>query len=131
MKSKSYRQFRIVQCDTADELTIELNQILKDLAGCDPDVEFEGLTARVSFMVSEKPVPEDLAEEYEVKGVNLMCDDCPYFERMKKKDGTDDLRKKIGRCPFARSGITYKDSKACNTLFEMLNSGEVKLCLEK
>lgn len=38
-------------------------------------------------------------------------------------------RKKIGKCPFAKNGISYKDSKACPTLFEMLNDGGVKLCL--
>ena len=129
MRSISYPQFRIVQSNTAEGLTEELNRALEELKEFDPDVTFEGLIARIAYRKEDESIPESLSEEYEAKGVNLCCEDCPYFERIKKKDGTDDLRKKIGKCPFAKNGISYKDSKACPTLFEMLNDGEVKLCL--
>ena len=130
MKSISYPQFRIVQCDTAQELTEELNSILKELKDYGPEVTFEGLTAHISYMEHEDAIPENLVDEYKVKGVNLYCEDCPYFERITKKDGTVDHRKKIGLCPFASRGTTYKDCSACDTLFQMINSGEVGLCLK-
>ena len=130
MRSISYPQYRIVQSDTAKELTDELNAILKELKDYGPEVTFEGLTARVAYTLREDAIPESLADEYRVKGVNLYCEDCPYFERIKKRDGTPDLRKKIGLCPFASGGTTFKDCSACETLFKMINSGEVKLCTD-
>lgn len=131
MKSISFPQYRIVQSNTAEGLTDELNRALEELKDYGPDVTFEGLIARISYTKYNEVVPESLSDEYEQKGVRLYCDDCPYFERIKKKDGTEDLRKKAGRCPFASRGVTYKDCKACDTLFEMINSGEVKLCSAK
>ena len=130
MKSISYPQFRIVEADTAQELTEKLNEIVMDLREQNPQVTFDGyLIARVTYTVTEKGIPEDLSDEYRLHGVKLTCDDCPCFERAKKRDGTDDLRKNFGTCPFY--GMEHKRSNACEKLFEMINSGEVKLCLEK
>ena len=74
---------------------------------------------------------EDISDEYEMAGVNLRCRDCPLFQPVRKMDGTIDKRAKWGGCEFSPFGYgqTTKDSRACNTLFEMINSGEVKLCL--
>lgn len=92
MRSISYPQFRIVQSNTAEGLTEELNRALEELKEFDPDVTFEGLIARIAYRKEDESIPESLSEEYEAKGVKLCCEDCPYFERIKKKDGTDDLR---------------------------------------
>ena len=131
MKSISYPQFRIVEADTAIELTEQLNRIVQDLKECKPEVTFDGLTARIAYQVTENDIPEDLSDEYQVQGVKLFCEDCPYFEPVKKRDGTSDLRKNFGTCPFSSNGIAHKKSHACEALFKMMNAGEVKLCLAK
>ena len=129
MKSISYPQFRIVESDTAQGLTEELNRIVKDLKDKNPQVTFDGsLTARIAYTETEHDIPEELSDEYRLQGVKLTCDDCPYFERAKKRDGSEDLRKNFGTCPFY--GLEHKRSSACEKLFQMINSGEVKLCLE-
>lgn len=133
MKSISYPQFRIVQGYTAKELTDELNAALKDLKGQEPIVTFsdDSLTARIKYEETERDVPECLEDEYRLKGVQLYCEDCPYFERFKKADGTEDLRKNVGMCPVATNGMTHRRKAACETLFKMINEGGVKLCLVK
>ena len=132
MKSISYPQFRIVEADTAQELSEELNRALRELNDKHPNVTFAGTRiARIEYTETIRDIPEDLSDEYQIQGVNLYCDDCPYFERMKKADGTEDLRKNFGTCPFSSCGVAHKRAHACETLFKMINSGEVKLCLEK
>lgn len=127
MKVKSYQQYAIVAGDSAQTLTEELNRKLIELADKKPTVSFEGLIARISYMETEAD-PEDLVEEYEVQGVRLTCQDCPFFEPVTNGDGSIDRRAKWGNCRFAEYERAYRDSTVCEKLFQMLNDGEVRLC---
>lgn len=128
MKTESYQQYAIVTADSAQELTEQLNATLKQLKCKYPKVTFEGLIARISYTETVNIV-EELADEYELQGVRLTCQDCPIFQPILKADGTRDNRTKWGDCPFAKFGRTCRDSRVCSKLFEMINSGEVRLCL--
>ena len=108
MRNESYQQFAIVAADSAQQLTDQLNQKLYELRDKRPQVTFEGLIARISYSESVS-IPEDLVDQYELAGVRLRCGACPFFEPRRKR--------------------TSRESGACNRLFEMLNSGEVRLCL--
>ena len=89
------------------------------------------MTARVKYMVTERDIPECLADEYQKVGVRLYCEDCPYFEPVRKKDGKIDERKKLGGCPFTERGVAFRDSKACDVLYQAINNKEVRLCLAR
>lgn len=128
MKCRSYQQYAIVAADSAQTLTELLNVKLRELRGKNPTVTFEGMIARIQYTESEQ-VPESLAEEYEAQGVKLTCQDCPYFCPTIKADGTVDQRSKWGGCHLSEYGRTAKDSAVCDTLFQMLNNGEVRICL--
>ena len=128
MKCRSYQQFAIVAADSAQILTEELNAKLVELADKRPTVTFEGLIARIQYEVSESD-PENIEDEYELQGVNLTCQDCPYYKPILKADGTVDGRIKYGDCPYSMNGRAYRDSRVCSTLFHKLNNGEVRLCL--
>jgi hypothetical protein len=128
MKRESYQQFAIVSADSAQLLTEKLNATLKELRHKDPAVTFEGLTARVSYTEREE-APEDLQEVFELEGAGFFCGMCPFFKAMTKKDGTADSRNKHGLCPMSKFGKTRADSRACERLYQMIMSGEVKLCL--
>ena len=130
MKQLSYQQFAIVQGDTAQSLTEQLNAKMKELHGKHPTVSFEGLIARISY-TEDATEAECLADEYEQKGVQLTCQECPCFTPKLKADGTIDRRSKEGDCPYSRYKHTFQDAPACNKLFEMINTGEVRLCLAK
>lgn len=130
MRCETIPQYAIVTADSAKELTERLNAKLQELMGKRPKVTFEGLTAHISYM-ERAEIVEDLADEYELEGVKLTCQDCPMFKPILKRDGTRDSRTRWGDCPLCRDtfGRTARDSRACKTLFQMINSGEVKLCL--
>ena len=129
MISRSYQQYCIVQGDTAQALTDQLNAKLIELNGKQPTVTFEGLIARIQYTESEE-VPESLADEYQLQGVRLRCEDCPMFVPMLKADGTEDHRAKKGGCPLSEFKYTWRDSMACDILFQMINEGRIELCLK-
>lgn len=131
MRNESYPVYAIVQGDTAQDLTEQLNDTLRQLKSDVIDVQFEGLIARVKYTEREGKRPESLADEYELHGFKLTCCMCPYFEPFRKADGTPDGRKKIGGCPLTSNGATYRDTPACPALFNAINNGEVELCFAK
>ena len=128
MKSESYQQFAIVQGDSAQVLTEKLNAKLFELRSKRPTVTFEGLIARISYTETFEQC-EDLRDEYALKGVRLTCQDCPMFSPIRKADGTEDKRVRWGDCPHGTMGRTFRDARACDKLYQMINSGEVRLCL--
>ena len=128
MRRTSFQQFEIVRADSPTRLTEELNEKLYELRGKHPSVQFEGMIARISYEETEE-IFENLEDEYHAKGVSLTCAACPYFEPVKKADGTVDQRAKRGACPFAHYGMTSSDRPACDEMFRMLNEGRIKLCL--
>lgn len=128
MRTWSYQQFAIVAADSAQSLTDQLNNKLKELKHKNPTVTFEGMIARISYSEQEN-LPECLQEEYEMQGAGFLCKDCPMFKPIRKADGTIDERMKIGECPVSKYGKTRADGRACEDLFEMIANGRVKLCL--
>lgn len=130
MRRECFQQYAIVAADSAQSLTEQLNSKLRELQDKRPQVTFEGLIARISY-TENVYLMEELADEYEAVGIKLSCQDCPMFEPVRKMDGTIDKRAKWGGCEYSPLGYgqTTKQSKACNRLYEMINSGEVKLCL--
>lgn len=128
MKRESFTQYSIVMADSAQSLTEQLNAEIRRLRAKQPRVTFDGLIARIEYTETDEE-PEDIRDEYKMKGVQLTCQDCPFFEPILKADGTEDRRVKIGDCPHKPLGRTFRDSKACDILFQKINNGEVRLCL--
>lgn len=130
MRRECFQQYAIVAADSAQSLTEQLNSKLREIQDKHPQVTFEGLIARISY-TENVYLMEELADEYEAVGIKLSCQDCPLFHPVRKMDGTIDKRAKWGGCEYSPLGYgqTTKQSKACNRLYEMINSGEVKLCL--
>ena len=110
MIEQQYQQYAIVQSNTASTLTEKLNQKLRELKDKEPSVEFDGLTARIKYLETVL-VPEDLADEYKMHGIDLKCASCPFFEPLEKTDGTVDERAKRGKCPCAKYGIAFSDGR--------------------
>ena len=129
MKCESYQQFVIVEADTAALLTDQLNATIKRLRGKRPVADIKsGRLAIVSY-TEDSFDPEDIGEALELEGLKISCQDCPLFTPIYKADGTEDRRIKYGNCPECDFGRTFRNSRPCEKLFKMINSGEVKLCL--
>ncbi len=133
MRNESIQRFAIVKADSAAAFEEELNARISELANNRPVVSFhdaDPLFARISYTENVK-VPETLSDEYALKGITFRCEDCPNFTPMAKADGTEDKRLKYGECQYARMGRTYRDSMACELLFQMIADGRVGLCLKR
>lgn len=129
MKQERYQQFKTVRAEAPDLFTEDLNRVIYELRGKSPVVHFsetDPLCAYVSFTERFKS-PESVSEEYELQGVRFTCEMCPLFSPIMKRDGTPDHRLKYGDCPESEFGRTYKDSAACDKLYQMLKAGRVKL----
>lgn len=132
MRRESFKQYFIIRADNPEDLTDQLNEKMMELRTNRPEVTFseqgQYMFARICYN-SDITIIEDRADEYVAKGVKLTCSDCPIFKPPMKRDGTTDERKKYGDCKFSEYGRTARDTAACDTLFTMIDNGEVRLCL--
>ncbi len=131
MKRSRYEQFAIVHADSASLFQKQLNEEIFRLRDSDPAVEI--LRAEPPFFAQIKytvdcSTPEKISEEYELQGVQFVCAQCPYFKAPLKEDGTEDKRCKYGDCEHTDLGRTFKNTKACDKLYELIAEGSVKLC---
>lgn len=130
MKTSVYEQFAIVKEDSAALFTAKLNEQIYALREYSPVVTFsdaDPLCAYIKYVASVS-VPESLSEEYEEQGTRFICAQCPFFKPVTKGDGSEDKRCKWGNCEHAEFGRTYKTSRACDKLYELIKEGDVKLC---
>ena len=130
MRSSSYDQFAIVSADSATLFNQQLNEEIYRLRDNNPVVKFSEsipFYAQIKYRIDENK-PETIAEASEVEGVHFVCAQCPYFKAPLKDDGTEDKRCKYGDCEHTELGRTFKNSAACEKLFELIKEGGVKLC---
>ena len=132
MKRSSYDQFAIVRSDSAPLFEKQLNERVYELRNNYPEVKFSEsipLYAQIKYR-QETIAPESISDEYEMAGACFVCEQCPYFVPATNKDGTEDLRCKVGDCthPDNELGRTFKTSPACDRLYEVIRGRKVKLC---
>lgn len=130
MKRSRYEQFAIVHADSASLFEKQLNEEIYRLKDNDPVVKFSEsipFYAQVKYTV-DNTTPEKVSEEYELQGVRFVCAQCPYFKAPLKDDGTEDKRCKYGDCEHTDLGRTFKNTAACDKLYELIAEGGVKLC---
>lgn len=130
MRAQSIQQFAIVQADSAAQFEEKLNARMAELSNCNPQVRFDGLTAYISYDKVVK-IPECLADQYELEDVRFHCEDCPEFHAFLKEDGTEDRRRKYGECQYAKFKRAYRDSDACDVLFQLIKEGRIGLCYRR
>ena len=122
------KKYAIVRETSAESFESELNARLYELRDLAPSVAFaesgEYMTARIEYKERIETPDKDISEE----GYRFSCEDCPLFEHLLKKDGTEDGRIKYGNCPKSQFGRTWKRTPACDLLYRMIENGEVSLC---
>lgn len=135
MKRSSYEQFAIVRSDSAPLFEKQLNEKMYELRDNYPEVKFSDsipLYAQIKYR-KETIAPETISDEFELVGASFVCEQCPYFVPATNKDGSEDLRCKVGDCTHESNelGRTYRTSPACDHLYELIQKREVKLCFTK
>lgn len=130
MRSSSYDQFAIVQADSASVFEKQLNEEIFRLRDRNPVVKFSEsipFYAQIKYIVNTE-TPETVAEASAVEGVRFVCAQCPYFKAPTKDDGTEDRRCKYGDCKHTELGRTFKNTPACEKLYELIAEGGIKIC---
>ena len=132
MKRSSYEQFAIVRSDSAPLFEKQLNERVYELRDNYPEVKFSEsipLYAQIKYRM-ETTAPESISDEYEMVGACFVCGQCPYFVPATNKNGSVDLRCKVGDCTHLDNelGRAYRTSPACDHLYEAIRGREVKLC---
>lgn len=110
---KAYQdcQANIQKCDEVKNYTEEPTKGDR-VMGFSMVVKWESVTKR----------PENIQEEYELRGEVYYCCDCPYLERV------DDRRVKKLSCML--SPFTRLDSRACLKFYQDLAKGVIEPCVE-
>lgn len=129
MKHSALQQFATIHEDSASLFDARLNEKIYELRDCNPTVKFSEhipFYAHITFVVKES-TPETVAEASEINGVSFVCAQCPYFKPSLRDDGEIDKRCKYGDCEYSELGRTFKDSPACDKLYEAVRDGDVNL----
>ena len=132
MKRSSYEQFAIVYADSASLFQQQLNEAVRFLREKHPVVKFSDTIpfyAQIKY-VEDVKIPESVSDEYELMGVGFVCSQCPYFKPIKKANGNEDGRCKVGDCFYEGNefGRARRETPACEHLYELVREGSVKLC---
>ena len=123
MIRKDYPKFEILQSKNPEELTEKLNMLMEKIACKSPEVKTDydssiGHFAHVRWQ-EEIIEPEDIRDEYKLKGIEYVCGQCPFFVLQK------DRRIKYSVCNQGTE--TWYDHKACVELYQMIEDGKVEI----
>ena len=126
---KSCSQFAIIRERSASTFEDKLNNRLAELVDDDTEVTFSDvdgdMVARIQY--KKKVQYERREEPMSETGIRFTCADCPFLNAKGEVNG----RIKYGNCPYSEYGRTYKTTPACDVLYNMINNGEVRLCLSE
>ena len=121
MKRTSKPRYVGLDAKTAAELGELLTQKCEELREYRPEVKWCLENGYSAILIYEEhfEIPENIAEEYELRGDGYYCDSCPFKEPI-----TDGRARHRWRCKRRPAG-TDIDCKACVFFYEQLEKGEV------
>lgn len=103
-----------VKAETPEEFDRRINTIMEEAS----DVELKTHDVvpylayiRCTYYILE---PEDICDEYELKGEVHYCSECKYLDLSKKRNS----RQLIYPCPYSKYGKVYSTSRACAIFYE-------------
>lgn len=126
MKRINYDQYAIITGTSAQAFEKSLNEALYRLKEYGPKVTFsdaEPLWAYIIYSVEDVEL-ESLADEYHEQGFQFVCDQCPYFRPVLRKDGEIDPRYKNGTCIKKGAASVRKKGPACDVFHNILREGK-------
>ena len=116
MKTISIPQVKPITGNTPQEAAALFNEAIMELAPMHPQWTREGDTYYITYHVTWSEA-ETLAEEYELKGENHTCEECPFCVRDLNRFGEPHGRKKWATC--ARKGERVRiEARVCDIYYE-------------
>ena len=120
MKRTRVQRFIGIDARDAAELAERLTDTCEELRRFDPEIKWiDGRYSAVLFYTEHTEEPENLAEEYELRGEAYTCDACPHRVPI-----TDGRARNRWRCDERKRG-TDLDCPACVRFYEDLERGEI------
>lgn len=120
MKRTKVQRFIGVDARDAAELAELLNEKMEQIKGAQPEIKwFDGQFSALLFYDEHLEIPEDIRDEYELRGETYTCGECPL-----KTPITDGRCHHRWRCDRMPRG-TDEDQRACVRFYEMLERGEL------
>lgn len=121
MKRTRLTRYIGLDARNAAELGELLTQKCEELKGFSPEIVWNLGNGCSAFLVYEEHTeePENLREEYELRGEAYTCDACPFREPV-----TDGRRRHHWKC-ICRPGGTDLDYPACNRFYQKMEEGEI------
>lgn len=122
MKIRTIVEWHIIEAATKEEWAEQYAAFIQRTKG---KVEAEtwntsrGTHCLYIKTVTSEEIPQNLKEEYELRGETYHCSDCPELI-----ESTDARRKRLS-CKVCQS--TRADAPACNHFYQLLERGEVSL----
>lgn len=122
MKFMTLKQAKVIQSATAGGFEDELNAALREVAekGAKYELQFNNNAGMCAYIVYEEriQVAETLADEYELRGEEYRCSECPLFRP------SPDKRVKYTTCGH---GVRRCDANqwACEWFYEQLEKGGI------
>ena len=124
MKCLKKDRIAIVEAPNAALFEAELNRRLDELEEYSPRLEIEHHQPHTAyiFYTLKKYIPETIADEFHLKGINYKCSDCGYCKPILNKDGSVNQNSKYATCSKAERKRIAIDFDACDTFyFELVN----------
>ena len=120
MKRTRVQRFIGIDARDAAELAERLTDTCEELRRFDPEIKWiDGRYSAVLLYTEHTEEPENLAEEYELRGEGYTCESCPH-----KVPITDGRARNHWRCEERKRG-TDIDCPACVRFYEELERGEI------
>ena len=119
MKRNRYKQIRLVQGESTAEAVEKFNRAMADLRDLNPEVErIDSQTFFIYYTLTEV-VAETKADKYELRGEEIRCADCPFFEPFLTANGSPDKRMKRGFC-LKKNRDVFKSMRADSECYEWI-----------
>ena len=122
MKVTTMKQAKIIQAATAGGFQDELNEALREIAerGCKYELRFNDNAGLCAYIVYEErvQVAECLADEYEMRGEEYRCSECPLFRP------SADKRVRYTTCGHGVRRCEANDH-ACDYFYEQMEKGGI------
>lgn len=114
---------RVVEAATAEEFEKELNAALAEVTRWKPSLTWNNNREQHCVYIEYTEwvqIPEDVRDEYILKGRRIICGECPWYIR------SDDRRIKYMTCAKGEPRCHYT-KEACLALYEAVERGEVQI----
>lgn len=124
MKHIKMSKVKVIQSDSAADFEDRLNNALTEVCELNSSYSIHfnmsmGHCAYIEYSYTQS-IPENLADEYELRGEHFYCGNCPRF--IPSMDG----RSRYGTCSYGVVKRPLPSDSACNTFYTNYENGTWK-----